>query len=510
MIISNQKHIEYCQRYKRVRDVIDGQFRLKQVDLARIGITNQSSTDVLLNCNSGYLRLINPSDTSDYNRNKNIGMIRGAVLFNATARTLSGLMGLLFRSDPMWPEFTGGMDYLLDDADGAGLSLDHQSQLVAWNVTQVGRHGLLADMPRNEKGEAVTLDRVKRGYRASIKQYSAENIVDYHESVVDGAKVLDLLILREYKTVWNDNKIDRTEEEVFRAYRLKDGIVTVQMYDKGMTATSEEIVIKAGGSQVLDRIPFVFVGSVNNNPDYDPLPLEALVDTNIGHYQESANLRVSSWDTSAAQPYIADDGYLKYKRSDEAKGAPVEVGSDIVHIMGTGGVYGFAQPLPNSLSSDLMAKDELRMVALGAQLITASGQAETAEAVRIKHGSDISVLESIAINVSDAYRTMFEYCYKLMGISYSEIKVSLNREFFDSKLTAQEITAIVSAWQAGAISEMEKSIALQKGKIIDAETDLEEMHERIRDEQVPAPQFDEVTPSTTTTTTEEQSSTSTQ
>ena len=57
-------------------------------------------------------------------------------------------------------------------------------------------------------------------------------------------------------------------------------------------------------------------------------------------------------------------------------------------------------------------------------------------------------------------------------------------------MTAQEITAVVSAWQAGAISEMEKSIALQKGKIIDAETDLEEMHERIRDEQVPAPQFD--------------------
>ncbi len=503
-MITNQKHIEYCQRYKRVRDVIDGQFRLRQVDLARIGITNEARKNVLLNCNTGYLRLINPSDTSDYNKNKNMGMINGAVLFNASARTLSGLMGLLFRSDPRWPEFTGGMDYLLKDADGAGLSLDHQAQLVSWNVTQVGRHGLLADMPRNEKGESVTLDRVRRGYRASIKQYSAENIVDYHESVVDGAKVLDLLILREYKTVWNDNKIDRTEEEVFRAYRLDDDVVTVQMYDKAMTATSEEIPIIAGGSESLDRIPFVFVGSVNNNPDYDPLPLEVLVDTNIGHYQESANLRVSSWDTSAAQPYIADDGYLSHKRRDEEKGKAVEVGSDIVHIMGTGGVYGFAQPSPNSLSSDLMAKDELRMVALGAQLITASGQAETAEAVRIKHGSDVSVLESISINVADAYMKMFEYCHKLMGIAYDDLATALNREFFDSKLTAQEVTAIVGAWQAGAISEMEKSIALQKGKIISEDTDLEEMHEQIQDEQVPAPQFDEVIPSTVTTTNEEQ------
>lgn len=504
MIISNQKHIEYCQRYKRVRDVIDGQFRLKQVDLARIGITNQSSTDVLLNCNTGYLRLINPSDTSDYNRSKNIGMIRGAVLFNASSRTLSGLMGLLFRADPQWPDFTGGMDYLLKDADGAGLSLDHQAQLVSWNATQIGRHGLLADMPRNENGEAVTLDRVRRGYRASIKQYSAENIVDYHESVVDGAKVLDLLILREYKTVWNDNKIDRTEEEVFRTYRLDDDVVTVQMYDKGMTATSEEIPIKAGGSQSLDRIPFVFVGSVNNNPDYDPLPLEALTDTNLGHYQESANLRVSSWYSSDGTLAIADDAYRKYIDKKENAGDAVEVGGDSAIIMSTGGSASYVERSQNTLSSGIMDKDELRMVALGAQLITASGQAETAEAVRIKHGSDISVLESISINVADAYRTMFIFCHKMMGVDYDDLPTSLNREFFDSKLTAQEVTAVVGAWQAGAISEMEKSRILQKGKVIDAETDLEEMHEQIQDEQVPAPQFDEVTPSTVITTTQEQ------
>jgi len=89
-------------------------------------------------------------------------------------------------------------------------------------------------------------------------------------------------------------------------------------------------------------------------------------------------------------------------------------------------------------------------------------------------------------------------------VAYDELPTSLNREFFDSKLTAQEVTAIVGAWQAGAISEMEKSIALQKGKIIDAETDLDEMHEQIQDEQVPAPQFDEVASSTVTTTNEEQ------
>jgi len=278
----------------------------------------------------------------------------------------------------------------------------------------------------------------------------------------------------------------------------------VQMYDDGMAQQGEEVIVTGGGSQTIDRIPFVFVGSVNNSPDYDPLPLEALTDTNLGHYQESANLRESSWSTTSAQPYIADDKYMNWKSRDENKDASVEIGSNSCHIMGTGGLLAFAQPSPNTLSSALMDKDELRMVALGAQLITASGQAETAEAVRIKHGSDISVLESISINVADAYRFMFEMCHKLMGVNYDELLTSLNREFFDSKLTAQEVQAVVAAWQMGAISEMEKSKILQKGKIIDAETDLEEMHEEIENEQVTAPQFDEVTSSTVTTTNDEQ------
>ena len=79
-ITPNAAYTRYAKRWQRVDDIVDGEERLKEVDLNNItkGI---------------YLRLINTSDTSDRNKNRNREFIRGAVLYNATARTLSGLMG---------------------------------------------------------------------------------------------------------------------------------------------------------------------------------------------------------------------------------------------------------------------------------------------------------------------------------------------------------------------------------------------------------------------------------
>jgi hypothetical protein len=502
-MIINTRYTEFVTRAKRVRDTIDGEYRLKQVDLTRL-LKSTSDTNVPT---AGYLRELSPTDVSDYNVKRNQGYINGARLFNAASRTLAGLMGMLFRVDPVWPKFKPSMEYLIDDADGAGLSLNQQSQLVAWNALPVGRHGLLSDMPRNDTGEDVTQGRVDGGFRPNIQQYTAENIVDYNESTVDGSKKLDLLILREPRVVFNANRIDREIEYDFKVYRLTPDGVTVQIYDatNGLgSARGEEMPVTGGKKMPLTTIPFSFIGSVNNNPEYDLLPLEPLVDTNLGHYQESANLRSSSYELSAAQLVISDDNYQKYNASEEGS-TEIETGEDAVIVLSSGGSAAFISPDPNNISSDLMLKDEDRMVALGAQLITGGGGAETAEAARIKHASDVSVLENVSINISDAYDKMFKYCHIFMGEDFAYLdKASLNREFYDSKLTAQDIDAVVRAWQSGAISTAVMNTKLQKGKVIGEEVDLEAMNQEIEDEAGDNINFDEVTPSAATVTTQTQ------
>jgi hypothetical protein len=290
-------------------------------------------------------------------------------------------------------------------------------------------------------------------------------------------------------------------------YRLTPDGVTVQIYDatNGLgSARGEEMPVTGGKKMPLTTIPFSFIGSVNNNPEYDLLPLEPLVDTNLGHYQESANLRSSSYELSAAQLVISDDNYQKYNASEEGS-TEIETGEDAVIVLSSGGSAAFISPDPNNISSDLMLKDEDRMVALGAQLITGGGGAETAEAARIKHASDVSVLENVSINISDAYDKMFKYCHIFMGEDFAYLdKASLNREFYDSKLTAQDIDAVVRAWQSGAISTAVMNTKLQKGKVIGEEVDLEAMNQEIEDEAGDNINFDEVTPSAATVTTQTQ------
>jgi len=478
------EYTNYSHRYKRVRDIVDGEYALKAHDLSVMGSTSTFVNSPNVNGMSfSYLRYINPTDLSAYNRTRNIGFINGARLLNATARTLSGLMGMMFRVDPVEPKLSASMEYLIDNVDGAGLSLDQQAQSTVWNVLQVGRHGLLADMPRNADGKIITRKDVNEGFRASIQEYTAENIYDWEETIVGGVKVLTLLVLHETTSEFADSlRIRREKRSQIKVYRLTDNAVTVQIFTEDKEAgfiESAELPIMSGGGRALNRIPFRFPGSMNNTPDIDPLPLEPLADVNLGHYQESANLRSSSYQLSAAQPVIADDKFQRATENPRDGNKTLDMGEESTIILGTGGSFGFYSPDPNNISSDLMEKDEARMISVGGQLISNSGQAETAEAARIKRASEMSVLESVSVNVSKAYTDLIEICYELMNVNYDDAEYSLNRDFLDSNLTPQDIDSLVRTWQAGAISKPVLDAKLQSGKVIGSEVDLEEMNELI-------------------------------
>ena len=144
-------------RWQKVRDIIDGEDRLKQVDLARIGRGGYSTTSSASSLN-GYLRLINTSDKTPYNLDLNEGYIKGARLFNTTERTLSGMMGMLFRNEPAQPDnFPASLDYIFDNVDGSGHSMAQQARSVSSDVVQIGRDGLLVDMPMGKGGEVTKL-----------------------------------------------------------------------------------------------------------------------------------------------------------------------------------------------------------------------------------------------------------------------------------------------------------------------------------------------------------------
>jgi hypothetical protein len=126
-----------------------------------------------------YLPRPNPSDLSlEANQRYQQYLLR-AVYYNATGRTLSSLIGMAFQK---WPEITfpAQIEYLMDDADGAGCSLVQSCQLAMAEVLKTGRAGLLVDFPVVENtAETSILDTKNGNAVATINLYPAHSIINW-------------------------------------------------------------------------------------------------------------------------------------------------------------------------------------------------------------------------------------------------------------------------------------------------------------------------------------------
>lgn len=464
-IKSNVEYDLNFPRWQRVTDTVGGEYQLKKRDDEKWGT---------------YLRVINPMDLSEYNKRLNISYRKSAVLYNATGRTLIGLLGMLYRVEPIVPELPDMMEYIKTDIDGNGMGINQQSHAASSQIIQIGRHGLLTDIPTREDGMVTTVADVQNGFRPFVKKYNAASIIDWNQSFINGMMMLDLVILVEMIIMFSDeHMIKREVKKRYRILRLRDGKYTQQLWVEGDISPGEEIEILDGSGKSWDEIPFEFIGSENNDPVIDFAPLESLTDVNIGHYRNSADLEHSSFQLSAATPWIADDRYSSQQNNPNNKSSKIQkFGETSVIVMGNGGQFGYAQPSPNVLANDLAKNKEQQMVALGAQLISEGGGTETAEAVRVKKSADSSMLSTIGVNVSNGYTKSLGWIARFLNVDF-EGEFKLNSNFFDVKLTAQERQQIVVEWQSGLYPVRVAREQLKAAKVISSDEDLEILQDEV-------------------------------
>lgn len=461
----NEEYSENLPRVQLVYDVVGGEFLLKKRDNEKPGT---------------YLRVINPLDRSEYNRRLNASYRKSAVFYNATGRTLVGLLGMLYRIDPIIPEVPSMMEYVKTDIDGNGMGINQQSHAVSSEVIQVGRHGLLTDMPIKEDGSVTTIFDVSNGFRPFVKRYDTLDIIDWNESIVNGLTKPNLIVLLEKFTHFVDEmRIKKETKKRLRILRLTDGRYTQQLWVEGEDEPEEEFEILDGAGNVFDEIPFVVIGSENNDLSIDPLPLESVARVNIGHYGNGADLEHSSFQFSAATPHIADDNYKNVLANPNNKTSTVQkFGESSIVVTGTGGKFEFVQPNPNTLANDLMKTKEEQMIALGAQLISESGGAETAEAVRTKRAADTSMLAIIGTNISNGYTKSLSWIARFLNVDFDG-EYQLNSNFFDIKLTPQERQQIIVEWQSGLYPARIAREQLQRSKVISIDEKLDELQEEV-------------------------------
>lgn len=209
-----------------------------------------------------YLPRPNAEDLSEANRSRYQRYLDRALWYAAPERTKNALIGSVFRKGPEKQELPSQIDYMAEDADGSGVSLEQIGKHVVGELLEVGRIGILAEYPQAEPNlsqEEVS----RRNLRANLATYSAETIINWRAEKQGGKFITTLVVLKEVAEEAKD-EFESEPKDQYRVLRLTNGVYTQQLYDDKGEPKGEAIEPRKSDGGRWEEIPFVVVGSENN------------------------------------------------------------------------------------------------------------------------------------------------------------------------------------------------------------------------------------------------------
>lgn len=442
-------------RWELIRDCISGQDVVKQ---------NQRK----------YLPKPNPADCSPENDARYLSYLERAVFYNVTDNTLRGLVGQVFSTDPV-VELPDAMLVMEADIDGAGVTLTQQAKKALNDVLAFGRCGLLTDYPKaNEDGTPFTAQQIQDGSaKPTILLYDPEQIINWRTRLVDGRKVLSLVVIStEYIAV--DDGFELKTDREWRVLRLDESNLYVQdvwrKRDTGIKANDDDmdfyivdtIQPTDYSGKRLGYIPFQFVGSLNNNEAPDKPPMYDMAVLNMAHYRNSADYEESVYMVGSPTPYFT--GLTDQWVQETMKGT-VQLGSRAAVPLPKGSTAGLLVATENGLVKEAMADKERQMVALGAQLVEQKTVQRTLGEAKMEKAVVNSTLVQCAKNVAAAYQQTLEWACDFYGSSPEEVDYQLSTDFAIAGMTPEERQAWLADLQAGVVSWSEVRYAYRQAGI---------------------------------------------
>jgi len=422
MTVSTERE-EYCKnekKWKLVRDVTE---------------SNVTS----------YIRDVDKRDPD-----RNIRYKNDAQFTNFTSRTKSGLVGAVFRKD-LVVDLPSDIEYVRDDATGFKVSLSKLAQKITGEVLITGRYGLLVDYPASEDG--LTAQEVSdMDLRARIYTYSAESIINWQVKLVNGSPKLLLVVLKECVNDLSDDGFTWVENHQYRVLRMVNGGYTQSIYDKDEELIDVMIPRDKNGN-AWDYIPFVFVGSEDNDSEIDSIPLYDLANLNIGHLKNSADYEESVF--LVGQPTLVIGTEMSSEQFKDANPGGVLFGSRRGLNLGVAGHANLLQAAPNQLADVAMQRKEEQAVMMGARLVMVQADRETAVAARMRHSGETSILSTIAHNVQDALIQCMKFLNRFMSgqDSLDGVHLVINDHFFDENVDPNALMAQIQLFNSKIIAK---------------------------------------------------------
>lgn len=407
-----------------------------------------------------------------------------AEFFPATGRTLEGLHGLMFSKD-VQIEVPEELSEYLENVDGEGTSFGQFTNDVAWESLKTHFGGVLIDAP--EASEYTSMrDAEENGIVPYMTYYSAFDVINWDYDRIGRSKKLMFVVLEEREYVDTTDRFTKEEKKRYRLCELdEDGFYRQQVYDEEGVLLSEHYPKKFGEN--LRYIPFYFLP---NTKPYTPL-MYNLATVNLAWYRKSADYENGLHWTGVPTPYSI--GYepetITKEDSDgnmvEVPKYPMSLGGSQFLYFPTGTTHvGFLEFTGTGLSqlSNAMEVDEERMAILGARIISAEKKGvESAETARIHRAGENGVLSAFANELSNGLtRLLRDYLEWISGREITDdIAVHINTDYDVSKMSVQELTALVSCWQSGGIPKRILFQNMKEGDIIDGNEDFETVEQEI-------------------------------
>lgn len=471
------RHPDYdklTEKWKRCRDVMCGQ-------------------DAVHGAGEVYLPRLKEQAPEDY-----LAYVMRAGFYNASWRTVAGLTGMLFRKPPK-QKLAASIIPLLKNVDMQGNAIDQFAQDVACDVLEVGRIGLLVDHPPAltlPDGSAPTKADVEaKGLRPTIQQYATETIINWKFRNVNNATVLSMVVLTEqFSEADPKNEFGEVNETRYRVLDLDAAnLYRVRVFRiNEKTDADEQIgvdVYPMMNGAVMTFIPFVFIGPDGTDATLEEPPLIDLIDINLAHYRVTADYEHGCHYTGLPTPWVS--GYTPPVAAQGQKPEKLYIGSQSAWIFpdpnAKAGYLEFTGKGLDTLRANLDAKKQ-EMATLGARMLadTSIRQVETFGATAIKHVAENSILAAIAIAVSKGMTTALQWFQNWTG-NTAEVLYDINRDFMPVQMDAPTLTALMAAWQGGALSEPELFDLFKRGDLIEADKTMEQHQGEIDAAPPPAP-----------------------
>lgn len=455
-------HPEYealATRRKRARDCVSGQ-------------------DAVREAGDIYLPRLSGDNINGLENDRDFGRrLARAPFFNASSRTVDGLVGLVFRKPPQVD--APGIDQYLDDVTLTGQDFGGFAESVLREVQTVGNAGVLVDYPT--AGVGVTLADVQaEGLRPSLTLYTAENIINWRTTRVRNRVVLSQVVLREDKTTHN---LDGFGSQTTPQWRVLDldpdtGVYRIRVFQKDENANTiqvEDDVFPIMGGSTIMFIPFRFFG----DGFVDEPPLIDLYNTNITHYQVSAAYHGGLHVSGLPQPWIA--GWAP-----DFEDGPKTLSSEVSWCFPNPDTkVGYLEFRGDGLKNhtDAMSRLEMQMAVLGARMLEPQKKGtEAADTAAIHRAGENSVLASMVQGVRAGLEKCLIWFAGFEGSQQDNISVSLNTDFSATEMDPARITALIAGWQAGAIPKSVLAYQWVTGELTPPGTTVDAVEDGIVDQ----------------------------